>query len=52
MLDILANLTRAHDLSLLVISHDAAVADTLADDVVDMDCGRRRHGGALAAALP
>ncbi|MDI9939248.1 ATP-binding cassette domain-containing protein [Rhodococcus sp. IEGM 1351] len=49
VLDILANLTRAHDLSLLVISHDAAVVDTLADAVVDMACGRR-HGGALTAA--
>ncbi|GCE37949.1 Oligopeptide transport ATP-binding protein OppF [Rhodococcus wratislaviensis] len=37
VLDILTNLTRAHDLSLLVISHDAAVVGTLADDVVDMN---------------
>ncbi|WP_128642813.1 ABC transporter ATP-binding protein [Rhodococcus opacus] len=39
VLDILTNLIRAHDLSLLVISHDAAVVDTLADDVVDMNGG-------------
>ncbi len=36
VLDILTSLTRSHDLSLLVISHDAAVVDAIADDVVDM----------------
>ncbi|WP_037177901.1 ABC transporter ATP-binding protein [Rhodococcus sp. UNC363MFTsu5.1] len=39
VLEILQSLTRTQDLSLLVISHDATIVNTLADDVVDIDRG-------------
>ena len=40
VLEILSELTRSHGVSLLVISHDAAVVQTVADEVIDMREGR------------
>ncbi|WAM19440.1 ABC transporter ATP-binding protein [Rhodococcus sp. JS3073] len=48
VLDILSELTRTRGISLMVISHDAAVVQTVADEVIDMREGElsaARHSG-------
>ncbi|MCQ4121293.1 ABC transporter ATP-binding protein [Rhodococcus tibetensis] len=44
VLDVLADLTRSQHLALLVISHDAAVVDRVADRVVDLHSGASDPG--------